>query len=469
MPDRNLVFLGRQPVFDIDRETFGYELLYRDGHTGGTAFDGPDDATRQVMERSLLHWGMEQIIGNRFGLINAAPSLVLSGLHRSMPPEGIIFEIVEDEPLADGALDQFVAARRDGYHFALDNVTSIDALDASRLLPLVSIVKIEPTTISSPELDRMVDLVHRRAPGVLIAAEKIETREDFGRCVGHGFDLFQGYFFAEPEVLSRSARPASSASALALMSEMQRRSIDIGRAEELVSSDPTLAYRLLSVVNSSAFGLARRVTSVRHAIVMLGLDQVRHLATLLAMSAASPVDEELITLGAVRGRLASSLAPDADQRDAAFTAGLLSVTDVIFSTPMEELVADLPLSDDISRALVDRTGPIGAILEVVEACERDDVESAIDLLPDRGEQLSVAYAEAIAWAESLRARTGALSGSKLVLRPPTDDPVPGLPAPTGSQPVPGVPVPAGPFALGGPVGPRVSGPSVPGAPSPRRG
>ena len=145
-----------------------------------------------------------------------------------------------------------------------------------------------------------------------------------------GFDLYQGYFFAEPEVLTTMARPSGSSAALGLMAEIQRHDLDIARAEELVSSDVTLAYRLLSVVNSSAFGLNRRVESLRHAIVLLGLNQVRHLATLLALSSSSAVDEELIALGAVRARLAASLIEFPDLRDGAFTAGLLSVTDAIF-------------------------------------------------------------------------------------------------------------------------------------------
>ncbi len=196
------IFLGRQPVLDRDGNTFGYELLYRDGPDRTTLFEDPDDATRQVMERALLHWGMERIIGGHFGLINASPSLVVSGLHRSMPPEGIIFEIREDEPLDDFTLEALRAARREGYHFALDNVGSLDGLRRSDLIQMASLVKIVPSEIPSDHLPLMVEMVREVAPGILLLAEKVETRDEFTRCADAGFDLFQGYFFAQPEVLS---------------------------------------------------------------------------------------------------------------------------------------------------------------------------------------------------------------------------------------------------------------------------
>jgi hypothetical protein len=124
------IFIARQPILDRGGQTFGYELLYRDGLEGESTFDDPDDAAREVMERVLLHWGMERIIEDHFGLINASPSLVVSGLHRSMPPEGIIFEIVEVEPL-DGPTHSGPLGR------TLEIVLACERADIARLAELV--------------------------------------------------------------------------------------------------------------------------------------------------------------------------------------------------------------------------------------------------------------------------------------------------------------------------------------------
>lgn len=396
------VFLGRQPILDRDRNTFGFELLYREGSATTSLFDNPDDASRIVMERALLSWGMERIIGDRFGFINVGPNLIGTGIHRALPPEGIIFEIREDEEFDGQTIEAFRNARRDGYHFALDNVTGYDSLRRSQLLPYMSMVKIEAGGTSIDELTQLVRYARHAVPGVSLVAEKVEDLATFVTCSDAGIDLFQGYFFAEPEILSRAARPIDSAAALALMAEMQRDDIGIDEIVLLVATDPTLAYRLLSVVNSSAFGLNRKVESLRHAIVMLGLSQVRHLAVLLALGGGAKASEELIALGAQRARLASQLEDDPDKRHAAFTVGLLSVTDAIFQTPMDELLRELPISDDIADALLWGTGPHGRTLRIVRACETADVQTMSELLPEGVGQLHEAYGEAIVWANQIR-------------------------------------------------------------------
>ncbi len=203
------VFLGRQPIVDADREIFGYELLYRGGPDRRTAFDDPDAATRCVMERVFLQWGMEHVVGDRFGMMNASASLVVNGLHEAMPPEGMIIEVREPKPFERPPSDALRNARMNGYHFALDNVSRLGDLEHSELLPLASIVKIELTTAHHAEIDRLISVARERSPGVLVVAEKVESQDEFNRCVEHGFDLFQGYHLSEPEVLRRPARHAT--------------------------------------------------------------------------------------------------------------------------------------------------------------------------------------------------------------------------------------------------------------------
>ena len=398
------IFLARQPILDRERRTFGYELLYRDGPDAPVLFDDPDDATRCVMQRAMIDWGMERIIGDRFGFINASAQLIISGMHRALPPEGIIIELLEDGTYDGQTVDALTRARRDGYHFALDNITSEDALRSSRVLHLVSMVKIEVSNVSDSDVGRLAEWLRAAHPGTLLVAEKVETMEQYTRSFDAGFDLFEGFFFARPEVLRRASRPANLSATMSLMAEMQRSDIDLGRVEELVGSDPSLAYRLLAVVNSSAFGLDRRVDSLRHAIVLLGVNQVRHLATLIALSADKDSNDELVAIGAVRARLASSIVPSPDMRSAAFTVGLLSVTDALYQTPMDQLLDDLPVSSEIREALLDGSGPYGLALAAARACERADIERLEELVPGRIEEVQEAYASAIEWTEALRSQ-----------------------------------------------------------------
>ena len=400
------VFLGRQQIVDAEREIFGYELLYRGGPDSVTAFDDPDAATRCVMERVFLQWGMERVVGDRFGLVNASPSLVAHGLHEAMPPEGMIIEMREPTPFDEATVDALRCARLDGYHFALDNVSRLGDIERSELLPLASIVKIELTTAHRAEIDRLIAVARDRSPGVLVVAEKVESQDEFNRCLDHGFDLFQGYHLHEPEVLRRPARHATRRSATALHESLQGE-IDVARVEAIVSSDPTLAFRLLTAVNADAFGLDRRVTTLDEAVALLGVGRLRCLADLLASSADAVEDEtvdhsDAVRRGVARADMVATLLDDSDLMRSGVTAALLSVVDRLYDTPLADLLAELPMSDTTTRALLHGTGRVGEALEVVRACERSDRTMLETLSPGRSDELLALHVRAVERASDVR-------------------------------------------------------------------
>jgi c-di-GMP phosphodiesterase len=298
-------------------------------------------------------------------------------------------------------MDALHRAKREGYHFALDNVKSLDDINRSRVLSLCSLVKIDVSAAPADTLQGIVELAKRVKPDLMVVGEKVETAGQYAAGVEAGFDLFQGYFFARPDILRKSARPANALAVMALVAETQRADVSIDRLEQVIGGDASLAYRVLAVVNSSAFGLDRRVESLRHAIVLLGINQVRHLSILLAMSATKDASEELIKLGASRARMLSRLVQHSDKASGAFTVGLLSVTDALYRTPMDELLNELPVAEPIARALLHGEGEYGTLLEVARACEHADVERIDELLPGRAHLVVDEYRSAVEWADEI--------------------------------------------------------------------
>ena len=400
------VFLGRQQIVDAEREIFGYELLYRGGPDTATAFDDPDAATRCVMERVFLQWGMERVVGDRFGLMNASSSLVVHGLHEAMPPEGMIIEMREPTPFDEATVDALRGARMNGYHFALDNVSRLGDIERSELLPLASIVKIELTTAHHAEIERLVAVARDRSPGVLVVAEKVESQDEFNRCMDHGFDLFQGYHLHEPEVLRRPARHATRRSATMLHDSLQGE-IDVARVEAIVASDPTLAFRLLTAVNANAFGLDRRVTTIAEAVGLLGVSKLRCLADLLASSVDAVEDDVVghrddVRRGVARADMVATLLEDSDLVRSGVTAALLSVVDRLYDAPLADLLDELPMSDSTTRALLHGTGRVGEALDVVRACERSDRATLESLSPGRSDELLELHDRAVERAGDMR-------------------------------------------------------------------
>ncbi len=396
------VFLGRQPVLTAQRKTYGYELLYRHGDVSSAFFSDPDDATRSVVERAMLEWGLAHLVGAGTAFINVTGEFLSSGLFSVLPAEHVVLELLETIEFDPEMIDAVRRAAKFGYRIALDDLVSLGTVGLADVLPMVDIIKVEVLTLEEAHLRDLVSRLRAVAPRVTLLAEKVESVEMYQLCRELGFDLFQGYFFARPEVLQRSARPTSTQGALLLMMAVQKPDITIDELADIAGGDPTLAYRLLTLVNSSSLGLGRVVESVRHAIVLLGIEHVRHLAILLTMSSNARTNPELITLAVTRAHMARSLAKNAQEGTSAFTMGLLSVIDVVFQTPMHELVGDLPIADDVRDALLDRSGSLGMLLDVVLAYEQADTCTLEALRPGEGDTIREAFGESTAAATDLR-------------------------------------------------------------------
>lgn len=403
------IYLGRQPILDRRGRTHAFELLYRDGTQNKAFFSNPDDATRRVIEAAILEWGFDRLIGDRLGFINAAGGLLHTGLLSILPVERTIVEVLEDVLLDSEMVKVIRDAYDTGLRFALDDVIDLDRPGLIDIAPLIDVVKLDVLAIPPDDLASMVERSRQMFPKALLLAEKVEDPSKYATCMHLGFDLFQGYFFAKPELLERSARPNNVSTAILLLSEVSRSDIDIDRVESLISADPSLAYAILRLVNSSSFGLNIRVQSIRQAIVMVGFVQVRQLAVLLTMAKNSrAISDEVIVLAATRAQMAMQLAMKGGERSGgadksgAFTTGLLSVIDTVFGSPMDELLAGLPLPTDVRDALLEGSGPLGALMKVVYAFEQADTDELQHLWPDDSEFIREAYATSVAWAEGVR-------------------------------------------------------------------
>ena len=367
------VYIGRQPILDDSKRTQGYELLYRDGNVTSAFFSDPENATRYVIERSILEWGLSHLVGNGIGFFNVTQEFLRCGMYTILPADRVVLELPATLQYDGPTIDAIRGAVQIGYRIALDDVVTMNTPGIELVLPLVDIVKVEMMSLTPDEARDLVISLRRVAPKVVLLAQKVESIEMFELCRALGFQLFQGYFFAKPELLAKQNRPTSQQAALSLMTAIQDPDITIDQLADLASGDPTLAYRLLKFVNSSSTGLLQAIDSVRHAIVMLGLEHVRQLAVLLTMSASASSNQELITLSVTRAHMARHLVNDPRMANGAFTMGLLSVIDAVYQAPMYDLLEELPLHEDVRSALLVSAGPLGEVMEIIRAYERADV------------------------------------------------------------------------------------------------
>lgn len=396
------MFLGRQPVFDRRMHAVGYELLYRRGEQDSDPGTDGDLRTSQVVLTTFLELGLDNVVGTSLAFINATRTFLLERLALHLPPDRVVVEVLEDVVPDAAVVEAVTELRQRGYLVALDDFL-LDSI-AEPLVPLADIVKVDVARVSPRDLPNYVARLERK--GLRLLAECVETLEQFSACAALGFEYFQGFFLARSSTLrcARRRRPFSQLSALRVLALLERHDVNLDELLEAVSSDPTLSYRLLTVINSAAFGLQRRIESLRQALVMLGLRRVHGWVTMMLLGGLSDRPPELLATALVRARMCEQLASrlGTGREPAHFTTGLLSLLDVMLEMPWQELVPHLPLSAEVLAAIVGHEGMMGALLEVVihyERCEWDGVQwPGLDAA-----DFQRTYLDAIAWSGRLTA------------------------------------------------------------------
>jgi len=398
------VFFGRQAVLDRNRQTFGYALIYRHGQFEESFFTHPGEATNTAVELMMLEWGFDRVIGQRCGFVDVSTQFLTPQLLAGIPADRAV-AVVHDADISDTAIAAMREAATTGLRFALTDLQAMDPTSIARLGDLFSFVGIDIYGMPLHDLQQLVKRTKQMFPAARLIAGNVDDLDQFDTAIAMGFDLFQGNFFTEVEVVLDRRRPtARSLAALNLIAAVHSNDVSVDEVARVIGTDTMLTYEFLRLVNSSTFGLPVKINSIGHAVMLVGIKEIREFAILLAMNARSrSVSDELLVLSATRARMAEALAGnDKVLAAGAFTAGLLSVIDVVFGAPMEDLLADLPLAGAVHDGLAKGAGDIGQILGTVYAFENADTPTLARLDPSVTSSLLEALACGAAAGEELR-------------------------------------------------------------------
>jgi EAL and modified HD-GYP domain-containing signal transduction protein len=391
-------YLGRQPIYDKAQQVIGYELLFRqrDG-SWGNPVDG-DQATSRVIMQSFWELGLTKVVGDHKAFINVTRGFLLDPELLPPPSPQLVLEILEDIVIDDEVTSAVRELKKRGYTIALDDFIYHEDLEP--LVALADIIKLDVKVLGTEQLAGHARTLRQHTSKLL--AEKVETHEVYEHCVSLGFDYYQGYFLCRPRLVRGRRMPANRVNALRLMAGLQARNLDLSALENIISQDPALSYRLLRYINSAAFSPASPIRSIRHAIVYLGGNEIRRWATLLALAGIDDKPEALITTSLIRARMCEMIAAlESDRgKESAFIVGLFSTLDALMDLPLQDVLAPLPLSSEITDALLHRTGPYAHALEITLAHERGDW-NALERESDIANLISTIYLEAIEWSEQV--------------------------------------------------------------------
>ncbi len=394
--------VARQPLFDASLDVKAYQLLCAEQDTQGPGELRPQQAAAQVITGAALDIGFRRLVGEVPAFLRFPADLLAAPAKLQLPlaPDRIVIEVPDASGANGRLLEGLMRLRSEGYRIALADFDPLR--QGFETLDYTDIVKVNPRRYSPSQLASLVPALRRFR--VQLVAEGLETAQELARCRELGFDLFQGNFLEHPQTFAGRAAPSSRLVALEVVHTLQDCSLPAGEIETSIVRDVGLSYRLLRCINSSYYRTPRVVSSMLHAILLLGYDEVRRICSVVLLASMSDRPPYVAIQALTRARMCENLcvAAGAGAKGGYFMAGLLSLVDVILGAPLEECLEELPLNDEVRAALCGRKGAVGAALNCVLAHERGEWDAArFAGLP--GATISSAYSQAVEWAECMHA------------------------------------------------------------------
>jgi EAL and modified HD-GYP domain-containing signal transduction protein len=385
------IYVARQPIFDIKKCIFGYELLFRADMANFFPEIQGDSATSKLLSNSFFNIGIEKIAGSNLAFINFTQELLLQQLPLMFSQDRLVVEILEDVQPEKDVIESCQEIALNGYIIVLDDFFYKPSME-----PLIEVADIIKIDVKATPLEAVGDLVKNMTErGVDLLAEKVETHDEFNKALKMGFRYFQGFFFSKPEVLRGKEISTPQMQLLEIM-------------EKMIVRDASISYKLMRLINSAYFKRAKEISSIRQAIIMIGEVGIRRFLSLISMAGlAANKPDELIRVSLVRAKFCELIGnhpgSKADKSEL-FTLGLFSLIDAIMDDSMENLMSQIPLSGKIKEVLISRTGELNGYLSLIESYEKGEwgeIEEAANILGINESDLPRHYMESLGWADSL--------------------------------------------------------------------
>jgi c-di-GMP phosphodiesterase len=349
--------VARRPVFTRDLEVAAYELF--------TAFPVTpisEERLAGLVISAVADVGLPTLVGVKPALIPASRQFIERDFARLLPSDRVTLAVADGLVADPGLAERLAGLATSGYRLLIEDASTEEA---TRLADIVSY----DASSSNPEHVAERTRSGRTSPQLLV--RNVADHEQVDRFGKAGFTLFSGSFLARPRPFAGGRAGEHRISRIRLIAALQDPACDLQTLDEVIESDAALSYRLLRFVNSAYFSLPRHVESVRDAVVLLGLSNVRVWASLLAIANSVEGPPELLRSSLIRARMAQMLSRTLGTAspEAAFTVGLFSNLGVLLGVDLESALADLPLTHEVKEALLGKDGPLGELLTLVTRYE----------------------------------------------------------------------------------------------------
>lgn len=396
-------YAARQPILDVNKKLYAYELLFRDSIDNVFPDIDGDVATSKMIEASKFNMGISDFTGSKPAFINFTLETLSQGYPEMLTNEEVVIEILETVKPGKKLLGICKDLHSKGYTIALDDYEHQSVW--SHFYPYVKIIKVDIQQTDFKETQQIIEAI-KNHPHIELLAEKVETYQEYDQALQLGFKYFQGFFFAKPEMVKTKNLSPSQLAMAELLYETSKPDLDLSSITSIFERDVSLSYKLLRYANSAMFRRHSEVSTIKQALVILGSSELkRFLGLMFAVTANPDKPTELIKLAMTRAKFCELVARDLKSQlddSIAFLTGLLSMIDAILDEELSVVLEKLPLAKEIKEPLLTRKGVMAAIIKLVEFIEHAQWEKTnfiMEKLQLDKEQAVKHYNEALAWAD----------------------------------------------------------------------
>lgn len=396
VPTVELTSMVRQPILDLHGRLHGYELLFQNAPEGDIGVDSAE-CPLSILDNIAL-FGLDLLTGGVLAFVKCTAEALNENLIAVLPPSLTVLEIPGALELTPKLLEACRNLSRLGFRLALIDFKESEMRHP--LLDLVEYIKVNSTCLDISNLKSLRRQLQGRSTAIV--AEGIHTQDAYLRARGCGCSYFQGVYFCNPEMIRNTKVPANRLFHIKILRQLFRDPLDLSTLCPLLLRDAALVYRVLRLVNSPNYGIRHHVSSIQSAIMIMGDNAFRGIATLAiqcALNAGQP--PEILHMALVRARFCAEAARLCNlQSNEQYLLGMLSLLPAMLRVPMETLVPQLPLRNEIRQALLGAVGPERCLLAWIEFHECNKVSECLTIEDTYGFdhlRLMHIYFDAVVW------------------------------------------------------------------------
>ena len=372
-------YIGRQPILDKEGKTFAYELFLNSENKDNRFF------SVAILVKVLNKFGARKILGKHRAFLKVDNTFLLHDMIFNIPKNIFIFSLTENVKVTPLLIERLALLRKKGYLLAIDNMKGSEGclLKLHDILRYLTFCKIDVSELANID-EPFIEILKKHK--LRIIADNVSEHSEHKAFEALGCDYFQGFFFAKPKIFETQSFNPRQLSIINLTNLLMTE-CSIDELTSAFENNYEISLQLLQFINSGAFHFKEKIASLHHVLMLMGRTPL--LQWLQLMIYAKSADKTITTsplmlMVKYRSELMMALIkvvdPDARSNTLgkAYFVGVLSLIDTLFSMPLETILEDLNISDDVVVALTDHIGILGELYHFVLETEKFNTEAIAD-------------------------------------------------------------------------------------------